>query len=280
MLSKNDLQIISTVFGKTVEEISGAISNEEEKALDLRLKGKVYSTQEIDDMRRTLTDAGVEIGMKNIAKAAKINLEAGEKKPEIIAQKITDSITATLEEKYKNPEPGEELTKAIEKHKEWELKYNKLSETHETKVEEIDDWKDKYETVVVENANKSLNEEIMSAFPEKMKMDLSDALLITRNNLKFEKNEDDKRVIKRGGDIVLDAVGNPETLKNVVKSFVEEKKWIKVNGMGGDDRQPGGGSGLPTGMTNEDATKYLEEKGIEPMSTKGSDMFVELTKKT
>ena len=44
--------------------------------------------------------------------------------------------------------------------------------------------------------------------------------------------------------------------------------------MGGGDR---GGNGLPKGMTDDQAFKYIADAGKDPMSPEGSKMFNELT---
>jgi hypothetical protein len=230
MFTKSDLEIIATVFGKKAEDVSSAISAQEEVALNLRLNGKIHTQEEIDALKKTHTDAGVEIGSKNVAKALGIELDAGEKDPAKVAEKYKAKLTAELEEKFKNPDPSKELAAAIKKQQEFESKYNTLLETHNT---------DKKDTFSIEEEN-------------------------------------GKTIIKRGDAIVQDAVGEAETLENVVAQFTEEKKWIKGAGMGG------GGSDdtvkTPKGLTPEQATKYIEEKGVEPMSDAGLALMSQLTK--
>lgn len=275
-LNQADLQVISKVFGKTVEEISGAISSEQEVPLDLRLSGKIYSQEEIDDMQEKLTDAGVEIGYKNLAKALDLEIGPGDKKADVIAEKFRGTITSTLEEKYKNQTPTEELTKAIEKAKEIEMQYNKLKETHEQSLGEIEGLKKDYTGLQVEIKDKAFNQEILTSFPEKMKMDRDDALYIARRHISVEEKDDNSRIIKLDGQPFFNALGEPDTLENAVKKLVEDKKWVRGAGMNGDDRNPPGDS-LPRGLSNEKAYQVLKEKGIDAMSEEGSKMFRTLT---
>ena len=107
-------------------------------------------------------------------------------------------------------------------------------------------------------------------------MDRNDALLITTNTFEFSEL-DGKKVTKRGGEIIRNGAGEPETYENVINSFLEEKKWIKVKGMNGSDR---GGSGGKTGLTAEQAEKLIIESGIDPGSTEGLKTFNEMTKQT
>jgi hypothetical protein len=109
-----------------------------------------------------------------------------------------------------------------------------------------------------------------------MGMDRNDALLITTNTFEFEEL-DGKKVIKRSGEIIRNGAGEPETYENVINSFVEEKKWIKVKGMNGGDRGGGGGK---TGLTAEQAEKAIIESGKDPGSTEGLKMFNEMTSKS
>ena len=108
MISQANIKWISELSGVSVEEISGALSKEEEVTLDLTTNGKrLMSQKEIDDATTANQDAYIEIGYKKVAKAAGIDLDNGEKDPVKIAEKLKTTITTSLEEKYKNPQPGE-----------------------------------------------------------------------------------------------------------------------------------------------------------------------------
>lgn len=275
MLSQANKEIIATVLNVTVDELSGALSSENEVTLDLRLGGRVISQEEESRLKTTSTDAGVEIGMKKIAKAAGLDLQPGEKDAQLIADKLKTSITTTLEDKYKNMTPSEELIALQTKAQEWEQKYGKLNETYETANTKVQEWEQKYNGLQNDIIQKDINSNLLKAFPDKMKMDKDDALLIARNAFEFD-NTETGIIAKRNGQIVTDPVGNPEKLENIIKSFVEEKQWIKTNGMNGSDRGANG-SGLPKGMNDEQAMQYIKEAGKDPMSSEGSAMFLELT---
>lgn len=276
MLSQADLNTIQTVFGKTAEELSGAISSTEEVSLDLRLNGRVISQIDEQSLKTTLTDAGVEIGYKNLAKALKLELGNGEKDPSIIAEKLKNTLSASYEEKYKNMTPPEQLVEAQNKSSEWESKYNKLSETYEASSTEIKEWEGKYSTLQTDIKNKEINNIILKSFPDKMKFEKDDALVVVRNSISFEET-DGGVIAKKGNEIILDPVGKPQTIDNVVKSFVEEKKWVKGLGMNGADR---GAPGSQTKMTPEAAEKYLVEKGLDPGHGEGLNEYMKLTSQT
>jgi hypothetical protein len=279
MLSQADLKVISTVFGKTSDEISSAISQEGEVSLDLRLNGRVISQEDEKTLKDTVRNAGVEIGYKQIAKELEFDLSADDKDAKVIAEKLKTSITATLEEKYKNPQPGEREKELEEKLQAEKLKYDKLFETHESTLGQIQEKEKAYTGLQKEIKTKERNNSILKTFPEKMKMDRNDALLIFTNTFEFDEVEG-QQVIKRKGEIVTDAVGKPEKLENIVPSFVEEKNWLKGSGMNGGDR--GAGGGKKGGLKPEEAHKYVTEKlGAGKETTpEGIKLFNELIAKT
>lgn len=277
MISQVDLQTIATVFGKTSDEISSAISQENEIALGLRLPGKVYTQEEIDDLKTSVRGAGVEIGLKQVGKIFGVDLSGEDKTPDLIAQKIKTTISKEFEEKYKNQTPSDELIELKKQIEEQQKSYEKLKGTYDTTITQVDEWKNKYSELENNYESKELNNKILGYLPEKLKLEKEDALNLIRLGVQVEKT-DNGVIYKRNGQIITDAVGKPEILENIVKSFVEEKKWIRGSGMNGKDTEIGG-SGLPKGLTESDAYKWLEDRNIEPMSEEGTEKFIQLTSK-
>lgn len=278
MISQADLKVIQTVFGKTAEEISGAISSDQEVSLGLRLNGRILSQEDEIALKTTLTDAGIEIGYKKLAKEAGITLDSGEKDAKIISDKLKLTITEALEDKYKNPQPGEKEKELEEKLIAERLKYDKLFETHSSTLSQIDEKEKAYNGLQKEIKTKERNNSILKTFPEKMKMNRDHALLIVTNTFEFDE-VDGQQVIKKGGQIVTDAVGKPEKLENIIPSFVEENGWVKGSGMGGDDRPPSGGINKG-GKTPDEAAKIVKEKfGDNAASPEGIKLYSELTAK-
>jgi chromosome segregation ATPase len=276
-ISQADLKVISTVFGKPLDELSGALSSEEEVSLDLRLSGKILSDEEQKNLRESAIKQGKEIGYKEIAKGLELELDAGEKEPSVIADKFKTNLSKLFEEKYKTQTPTDELISQAQKAKEWEEKYTKLFDTHKEVKGEVDEWKTKYTQKEQAIKEEALNNKILSSLPKDISMDKGDALLIIKNNLLFEEN-DGKMIIKKGDKAFTDPVGEPESLENVIRSFTEQKGWIKKEGgMGGGDR--GGNNSYKRGLTAEQAHKYLIEKGIQPTSPEGLKLFRELQQK-
>lgn len=278
MISQADLQTIATVFGKTSEELSGALTSETEVSLGLRLNGRVISQEEETSLKENSVKQGKEIGYKEVAKNLELSLEPGEKDPAVIAEKLKTTLSTKLEEKYKNQTPSDELKELQRKLEEQESSYNKLKGTYEETTTKVDEWKNKYSELQNNFESKEFNNQILSHLPEKMKIDREDALNLIRLGIEVEKT-DAGTIYKRNGQIITDAVGKPEKLENVVKSYVEEKKWIRGAGMGGDDDKTGGSRGIPKGLSEQDAYKWLEDRNIEPMSDEGTTKFLELTSK-
>lgn len=278
MISQDDLKVISTVFDKPIDEISGAISNEQEISLGLRLNGKVITQEEEKNLRESGVKQGKELASKELAKSLGLELESGEKDPVVIAEKLKNNLSASFEEKYKNQSPSEELLELQSKIQESENKYEKLKTTYEESQSLINEKENQYNELQNKIKNEALNNKILQSLPEKLRIDKNDALVIIRNSLQFDETEDGHLLVKRDDQIVTDPVGKPEKIENVIKSFIEEKKYIKgASGMNGDDRSPSGVV-TPKGMSYDEAVKYLETKGIDPMSKDGMEMFSKMTK--
>lgn len=277
-LSQVDYDVLVTLFGKEkTDKISGALSTEDgELSLDLRINGSVHTDEALKAIKENAELQGKELRSKELAKELGLTLEAGEKDPVKIAEKLNNSITAKLEEKYKNPQPGEREKELEGKLSNAEQKYNTLFETHGKTLKTVEEKDKAFNGLQTEIKVKERNNNVLKLFPEKMGMDRNDALLIITNTFEFDELEG-KKVIKRDGEIVRNGAGEPESYENVVKSFVEEKKWIKSKGMGGGDR--GGDSGK-TGLTAEQAEKVITESGVDPGSTEGLKKFLEMTSKT
>lgn len=274
-ISQDDIQVISTVFGKTLDEISGALKSDNEVSLGLRLNGKIYTPEEIEQKTKANQDAYIEIGYKKIAKEAGLELEAGEKDPKVIVSKLKGNIESVLEDKYKNMTPSDELQKIAQKASEWENKFKALNDTYSQTNSALEEANKRYSQLEKDIKVRERNNKILASFPEKMKMDKSDALLIVNNSLEFEET-DGGLIVKRDGRQILNKLGEPESIENAIASFVETKGWTKASGAGGTDRKPD--SGLPNGLSADEAVQFITQKGVDPMSTEGSKMFIELTK--
>lgn len=280
MISQADIQTISAVFGKPADDISGAISSENEVSLDLRLNGRVISQDDERTLKESSVQQGKEIASKELARALDITLDAGEKDPAKIADKLRTSLSASLEDKYKNQTPGEELEKALAAKLEAENKVNALLETVEKNKTTIDDWSSKYSDLENQVHQNSINTELRKYLktPDKAGLTYDQQILLLRNDVNIE--NDDKGYYGKDsqGNIIMDAVGNRETIENIVKLWNDKQTFTKSrSGMGGSDRN--GGNGLPTGMSDDQAMQYLKDKNIDAMSPEGLEMFTKITTK-
>ena len=276
-LSQVDSDVLTKLFGKEmVEKLSGALKSDDgELSLGARINGRVITTDDEKTMKENSVQQGKELRSKELAKALNIELAAGEKDPEKIAEKLTNTITATMEEKYKNPKPGERETELEGKLKDSTSKYEALFKTHGETLKVVEEKDTAYKGLETKIKVKERNNTILKSLPEKMNQDRSDALLIMVNTFEFD-DHDGKPIIKRDGEIIRNGAGDPETYDNVIKSFVEEKKWIKGSGMNGDDR---GGNQNKKGLTADQAEKAIIDAGKDPGSTEGLKMFNEMIQK-
>jgi len=275
-LSQVDTEVLTKLFGKEmVEKLSGALKSDDgELSLGARITGRVITHDEEKDLKENAIQQGKELRSKELAKSLKVELNAGEKDPDKIAEKLINSITDSLEEKYKNPKPGEREKELEVKLTDATSKYDALFKTHGDILEVVEAKETEYKELENKIKVKDRNNNILKSFPEKMSMDRGDALLIMVNTFEFDE-QDGNQVIKRSGDIVRNGAGEPETYENVIKSFVEEKNWVKGSGMNGDDRDD---KHKKTGLTAEEAEKVITDSGKDPGSQEGLKLFNEMTK--
>jgi len=86
-------------------------------------------------------------------------------------------------------------------------------------------------------------------------------------------NRDGQIVAKKGNELVKDKVGNPLPVNDLFNSFASEQGWLKTPGRGAGN-EPGGNSSQF--KSKEEAYKYMDEKGIDPMSKDGEEILTKL----
>lgn len=277
MISQANIKWISQLSGVSVEEISGALSSEEEVTLGLRLNGVVKTQDEIKEIKEDSFKRGAEIRTKDLAKELSLSLDDGEHKDiKKVAEKLKETIETSLEDKYKNPQPGEKEKELEDKLLAANMKYDKLFETHGSILKTVKEKEKAFTELKMDIKSKERNNSVLKHLPEKLKQDRNDALIIINSTFEFDE-VDGNQVIKRNGQIVTNDVGKPETLENIVPAFAEEKNWLKGSGMGGGDRNHSGNNSKG-GKTPDEATKIVKEKfGENYTSSEGIKLFRELT---
>lgn len=276
-LNQADKQVLVHFFGEEkVNQLSGAlISDDGELSLGLSTGGKrLMSQNEIDTATTANQDAYIEVGYKKIAKELGIDLQAGEKDPKVIADRLKVGLTNSLEEKYKSRTPSEEYEAAQNKIKELETKYNTLHGTYEQTKSNVEEWEGKYTGLQTEIKTKEHNNIILKSLPEKAKVNKDHAVLIINNVLEKEDNNGVTMYKDQSGKHYLDPIGNPLELKDIVPTLAEEFGWVKGAGMNGGDRNSKG-DGKAMFQDTDQAMKYMSEKGIEPMSNEGLKIIAE-----
>ncbi len=267
--NKASLEVIATVFGTTVEELSGASSNENEANPKLTLNGgRVITQAEEAELKTKLTTAGVEIGYKKLAKEANIDLQ-GDKTPESIMSKLTATITSSLEDKYKNMTPLEETVAAKVKIEELTQQLSTAQGTIENNTTILQQHKDEYTALQADIAIKERNVDITKLFNPKSTQPVGDALVLYDNTF-IEKVEDGVTKIYKGDILQTNAAGHPSTRTEVVSMFEEEKGWITGSGMGGRDTN---GNTKPEQMDYDRGVEYLQEKNIDPFTPEGQEFL-------
>lgn len=276
-ISQANIEWISKLGGVPVEEISGAISDEKEVSLDLKLSGRVIGQDEEKRLREDGVKQGKELGYKEIAQNLEIELGQGEKDPKIIADKLKTSLSSVFEKKYKDATPDEKLKEFEENAKQWEGKYNKLLDTHKKTFDEIKEWEQKFTGLQTDIKQKEINNSVLKHLPKGIKYEPEDALYLTHKYIDFKETETGINVIdKETNTVITNSLGEPETLENSLKLLADKKNWYtRKPGMNGNNQN--GKHGLTGGKTKEEAFKIIKESGENPSSPKGLKMFKELT---
>jgi hypothetical protein len=279
MLHEQDATVIKTVFGEGVLEQMNKVFGENEVKFDLNLGGrKLIDPDEYASKLNEIRGAGIEIGVKEIAKLAGITLNEGEKKPEVVAAKIKDSIKTQLEEQYKNPKPTEELERVMQSALDWKTKYEGLAQTHEAVLTEKEQLALTLDEKIKRMEEESENTMIMASIPKSVQIQTEYALTLVKAGVVADKDEDGNTVYRdrKTGKMYIDGASRPLTLDDTLKVFFEKAGLVPNAGGGAQQNQKPNNA---LGLTSEAAFKKIKDAGIDPMSQEGLKLYNEYTKK-
>ncbi len=279
MLHEQDATVIKTVFGEDVLEKMNQVFGENEVKFDLNLGGrKLIDPDDYTAKLNEIRGAGIEIGVKEIAKIAGVTLNEGEKKPELVAAKIKDAIKAQLEEQYKNPKPTEELERAMQSALDWKTKYESMTQTYESVLSEKEQLALTLDEKIKRMEEEAENTMIMASIPKSVQIQTEYALTLVKAGVVADKDEDGNTVYRdrKTGKMYIDGASRPLTLEDTLKVFFE-KAGLVNNVDGGRQQIIKRNNAL--GLTSEAAFKKLKDEGIDPMSQEGLKRYTEYTKK-
>lgn len=278
-LHADDVTVLQTVFGEEVVGKINQILPEGDIQLGLNLGGRtLVNPDEYKKKLNEMREAGIEIGVKEVAKMAGLTLGEGEKKADIVAKKLQDTIKAQLAEEYKNPTPAAELERALQTAMDWKTKYETLDQTHQTVVAEKEQLGQTLEQKVQEYKQKEEYTRIMSSIPKEVKVKSEYAVALVKAGVTTDTDENGNTVYrdKETGKMYINAASQPLSLEDTLKVFFQKSGLIPEAGGG---TPQGSNPTVGLGLSPDAAFKRLKDEGIDPMSPDGLKKYAEYIKK-
>lgn len=262
MLKKETLQLIASLTKTKVETLEAAIKDEKEIDVEIPAELTVLTKEELDardSAQKKLGEKdGVEIGIKQVKKAANLPEDAPSKDPSKVAQAIIDK--ATADAKVKPDEKVSQLTEQVT------LLQKQLGE----KDNEIT-------TAKTQAQQAALDRRILTSFPKERASTLTDGeyLTLIKAGLQF-KDLDGKLIVEKDGHVLRDSkTTNPLPLTDAITSVFTERKWISENGAAGGGRGAGDKGGSAFRKASEVKAKY-EAEGKNLNGAEGQNFAREL----
>ena len=182
---------------------------------------------------------------------------------------------------------GKKLDEFLNKYSEWKIseaklpveeQVNTLKGEKETLQKQLNDksleFQNKIDNLNHSIFNQKMNNQVFTLLPQKATViPKSDILTIFNSEHSFKKDEDGKLQIIKAGKILKDELQNDILLDKYLPGWIDEKKFIKINGMDGEDRTVTF-SGKFT--KNSEFVKYCEENNINPLSSEAEKLRLKM----
>lgn len=161
------------------------------------------------------------------------------------------------------------IDKAGIKPGEWATEKESLQEKINSLISEKEQLSREYQSKLFGVEVKST---LSSIIPDNTMIGKDDITTLFLNTYGVSKDDEGRTVVKKGEEVLKDDLLNPKDLKTVVNAFLDERKLIKKDGMGGGDRD-GGGSAKFKDM--QQFMDYCAKNQIEPMGEEGQRILSE-----
>lgn len=262
MLNNEDIKILTDKFGMNIEELKTALTSDEEVKIKYK-SGDLLDEQALTDLKSNVKSAGY-----NDGKAVGVEMEAKRVKEKFgidVEGKNFDTIfegfkTKTLADAKIAPDKKvNELTQSL----------SNLQTKYETdlslKDKELNALNGKVESFKTDS-------EIAKHIPDGLKgVNQQQFMTLAKSSFGFG-YEDEKFVIKKGGNAMKDNMEKHINPKDALTEFATNNGWIDKSGRGGKDKGNGNSSEF---KTVNDVFKHLQIKNIDPYSDEGQKIINE-----
>lgn len=253
MLSQKTMDSLAAISGVKADELAQAISDEQEKELELpegRFLTKEKEETLLDNHGKRKYDEGKSKALKDI-------FEGKSKEDYLEDYKKSVLEDAKLEPNKKIAEK-EEALKALQK-------------KYET---DISEWTNKYQGLETKLNGVNLNTKISNLLPSELPVGLTreDATMIVANNFQFKEGQ-----VYKNGEVLRDDLQNPITMQDAIKGFVEERKWSVQKPKGRGSQKPSFKGVEPKNY--DEFVQLCESKNISPGSIEGKQLLKKFAEK-
>lgn len=250
MLSKKTITDIQAVLG--IDNLADLIDGDKENEIEVPTlfteeQKKTFGQNRFSDGKTAFG----EIWTKDM-KLKYPDIKYSDKNPEEFMEKFSEAKVAEIGE-----EPDERVKILKAEKKELQGKLKTATEANVT-------IKSEYEGKIFGLSSSS---NIAGLIPDNTIIPKSQILTIFNSVIETKKDEDDNIFHERAGKVLKDDLGNYLSTETVVNSFVDENKFIKVGGTGGDDEDEDSDTVLY--KTTSDYLEGMEKRNIPAMSKEG-----------
>lgn len=247
MLSKKTLDSLAAMSGINADELAQAISDEQEK--DLELPEGRFLTKEKEDT--LLDNHGKRKYDEGKSKALKDVFDGKDK------ESFLEDFKKSILEDAKL-EPNKKLSEKEQALKALQDKYE---------ADKID-WQNKYGTLENQLNGIKTKSEISKYLPKELPtgLTLEDATMIVTNSFEFKEGQ-----VYQNGEVLRDDLQNPITIDKAIQAFVEERNWNVQKPKGRGPQKPNFKGAEPKNY--DDFVQLCESKNISPGSLEGKQLL-------
>ena len=229
MLSESTISNIATMLKISPSDLKEKISSEKEEELSLQ-ELKVFTPEEFEtrvkNEKSTSYQEGKTAQEEMLVKQAKKDMGYDFEGKSF--ESFLEHHNANLKGKYSKGDDS--------RIKELEADIAKLNENHANALSQL---QEKNQSLSGQVLRAKISNQLLSTMPAETTIEKSDIMLLFNANHEIEEQEG-KLIVKRNGETIKDeTTASPLDVKEVFKSFISEKNYVKGN--------PGRGTGSESG---------------------------------